>query len=129
MSKLAVIRRGWCVAIAIAFLFLSQAFLTSPHSSSSFATPLLDAFGNPICITSTASKTDPASKSNQDTERGCDTLGCAAALQLPQHRAADVSTYLTPSISTGLTFPRLFETTPALPEHSPGSPRAPPASV
>ena len=120
-------RRGTAIALVAALIFVVQASLSVWAGAAAAAQPMLDAFGNPLCITSD----DGSSLPGDDHARqpNCCTLGCSTfspVLPEPDRGALDVATFrgsdvlLPPgTVSTGL---RGLD-------HAPGSPRAPPQIV
>lgn len=121
-------RRKGSIALCAALLLLLQSALTAWATSAMPASPLLDAFGNPLCITSTDSG-DAHPAGDHPKLPDCCTFGCsmASALIAPS-----------PSDAVGVRLPYILPDVPTEPEtivlvrsqaHAPGSPRAPPRTV
>ena len=116
------------VALVAMFMLFAQTFATAWAAGASPYGPQLDAFGNPLCVTSSVSDAGAPAGDHTDMS-GCCTLGCgtvATALPAPSgdHVAAAAPIVReTPvfSVSVDLSFPRTT--------HDPGNPRAPPASA
>ncbi|MEQ1950232.1 hypothetical protein [Mesorhizobium sp. CN2-181] len=115
-------RKG--LALAAAMLFLVQMLGTG------FALPsptqiALDAFGNPLCITSTHGT--PADDSDHGKMPGCCMLGCAASATVagaPPDEASLIIVFRAEALGRSLPAPIVIVQAD---DHRPGSPRAPPA--
>ncbi len=118
---------GSRVAFVAALVLVVQTFLSAWATASMAATPTLDAFGNPICVTGSDEGGAPAR--DHASVHDCCTFGCSTVstvLAVPDFDAA--------SLARPLLHPRvLFQTDGdvviAAPDHDPGSPRAPPLTL
>jgi hypothetical protein len=115
------------IALAAAALFVLQSLFSS-WAVAGPAQPLLDAFGNPLCITSVDGHA-PAPPGDHSRPSDCCMLGCAGF----SHALADAgdasSALVHPPVPLALAYgdERQFSVEPA--EHNPGSPRAPPLTI
>lgn len=116
------------VAAAAAFVLFLQAFLTAWSVAAAPATPMLDAFGNPLCLTG-ADQDVSNVPDGQAKLPNCCTMGCGgAAPALPAPETSHDISWLTGSDLDGT--PRVADAFPAIgPDHDPASPRAPPAAA
>ncbi|MFI0842795.1 hypothetical protein [Mesorhizobium sp. IMUNJ 23232] len=119
-------RKGWRKGLALvaAWLFLIQS-LAGGFALAAGEVPL-DAFGNPLCITSTDHGT-PADRSNHGKMPGCCMLGCAASATVSGTPPDEVSltiAFRTKAAGRPLPAPVVIVQAD---DHDPGSPRAPPA--
>lgn len=114
--------RQWFALVA-AVLFLVQSLTGSAAAGQG---PLqLDAFGNPLCITSGDHKGVPSSDHGQMP--GCCMLGCVASATIagtPPDEALLIIEFRTESAGQPLPAPIVIVQAD---DHDPGSPRAPPA--
>lgn len=122
------------VALAAALVLVLQSFATAWATGAMPAGAILDAFGNPLCLTSadeqTIDRNGPGPAGDHSRMPNCCTMGCSIASPLLATPADDVTIW-TPiwmdSIEANLvTFKTVFV---AFPDHDPGSPRAPPPMV
>ncbi|WP_442582920.1 hypothetical protein ACSBOB_13600 [Mesorhizobium sp. ASY16-5R] len=120
------ILKGWSKGLALvaAALFLVQS-LSGGFAVAAGNIPL-DAFGNPLCITSSDHGT-PADRSDHGKMPGCCMLGCTAAAMVVG--APPTGTSLAVAFQTGIAARRPMGRTIVVQadDHPPGSPRAPPA--
>lgn len=116
--------RRTIVAFAAACVLVLQTALAA-WAAGAMPMPQLDAFGNPLCITSSD---DGGASPGHSTPSNCCEFGCVpAALPL---LAPERSAIALPELAVlGTSVPVLREAPSAAPDHDPGSPRAPPASV
>ena len=118
--------KGWSKGLALvaAVLFLVQS-LSGGFAVAAGNVPL-DAFGNPLCITS-ADHGTPADNSDHGKMPGCCMLGCAAsatAAGTPPGEVSFIIEFWTEAASQPVPTPIV---TVQADDHDPGSPRAPPA--
>lgn len=121
-------KRRSTVAFIAALVLVLQSFLSAWTASAFPATPMLDAFGSPLCITSgdhhgTAPANDHSKMPN------CCALGCSMASPLLAAAPGNGVGLLRPLSSNDI---QLHHTETFLIEgqdHDPGSPRAPPLTT
>lgn len=121
-------RRGSAVALVAALVLVLQSFLGAWATGALAATPMLDAFGNPLCITSAGHDgTTPAG--DHSTMLDCCVFGCSMAS--PWLAAAPESGVglLQLLSSDDLRFGGAESFLIRGPDHDPGNPRAPPPTV
>jgi hypothetical protein len=108
---------GSLTALVAAFVLVLQSSLTAWASTTTPADPMLDSWGNVLCITGMDQEDgNPANDSSGMPD--CCTPGCgvsSAALAAPS--SADIA-QAAPAAPADL-----------LPDHDPGSPRAPPLTI
>lgn len=119
------LRKGWghWLALVAAVLFLVQS-LAGGFAVAADEVPV-DAFGNPLCITSTDHGT-PADGSDHGKLPGCCMLGCAASaavVSTPPDEASLIIAFRTELFGEPLPAPVVIVQAD---DHDPGSPRAPP---
>lgn len=110
--------------LAACVLVLQTIFVA--WTSHAAATPALDAFGNPLCITSPDGH---GSGDDKPTLPSCCVLGCATAIQAlvePDSTGEQIVLRVVEHLA-----PMAVLAIPTIPaeEHAPGSPRAPPARI
>jgi hypothetical protein len=120
------ILKGWSKGLALvaAALFLVQS-LSGGFAVAAGNIPL-DAFGNPLCITSSDHGT-PADRSDHGKMPGCCMLGCAASATVataPPGETSLIIVFRTEAPGRPLPAPIVIVQAD---DHDPGSPRAPPA--
>jgi hypothetical protein len=114
------------IALAAACLLVLQAVVGAFAIGSS---PQVDAFGNPLCVTSLDSSGQGSHDAGHSKLAGCCTLGCsmfAPVLPAPSQQAAPASEL---RLLSHLPVLRLDADLPPARDHSPGSPRAPPPAA
>lgn len=119
-------KQGYGVAFFAACVLVLQSFLTAWTAGAMPAPrPMLDAFGSPLCITSSDhGGTKPANEHSRLPD--CCTFGCNSVSPLLAAEPADDIGLLWPLSSADIRF-ELGETFHLRrPDHDPGSPRAPP---
>lgn len=129
MKHLRHIGTGKGVAFAAAWLLIVQMVAGAFLLGSANATPMVDAFGNPLCITSEATDGNPDDgRRYAGLPDCCSTLCGMAAPATPDDRTPRFLANPLTSVSVdhvgeddhlGI----------VAPDHDPGSPRAPPASI
>lgn len=118
-------RRGSAVALVAACVLALQTCLTAWAAA---AMPLLDAFGNPLCITS-VDHDGTSPPSDHSSLPDCCTFGCSMASPLAAAGPGDGIGLLRPLSSADVRFGRVEAFHIQGPDHDPGSPRAPPVTV
>lgn len=116
------------VALVAAVLLVAQAFLTAWAAGSMPSGPRLDAFGNPLCITSTHQDGGGPATDHPGLPDCC-TFGCSMVsplLPVPAGESVDIVHLLA---SSEVLFPWRAGFPPSSPEHDPGNPRAPPLTA
>lgn len=121
-------KQGSTVAFIAALVLVLQSFLSAWATGSYAATPMLDAFGNPLCITS--ADHDGTTPANDHSKMpACCTFGCNMASPLLAASPDDRIGLLRPLSSDDIRFD-LFEAFLIQgPDYDPGSPRAPPLTI
>lgn len=121
-------RRGSAVAFIVALVLVLQSFLSAWATGAFAATPMLDAFGNPLCITSIDHDgTTPANDHSKMPD--CCTFGCNMAAHLLATAPDDGIGLLRPMSSDDVRFDHSKAFHIQSPDHDPGSPRAPPVTA
>jgi hypothetical protein len=117
-------RFRYCLMLAAASMLLLNALVMSIASAHA-ADTMVDAFGNPLCITSADGDTAPADAGLPD----CCTFGCGAvSLQLVAEDADDPLGVVRPrDLAVGFLGDRPAPT--RLADYEPGNPRAPPLTI
>lgn len=120
-------KRNIFVALVAALILLAQTALSGWGSGAMAATPMLDAFGNPLCITST----DPTGGSTSDHSKmpNCCTFGCSTVSPLLAIPDSDGTGLARPLIVSDVLFSIGKGVVLPSPDHDPGSPRAPPLTA
>lgn len=118
-------KRGSLTALVAAVVLVLQSSLAVWASAAAPAGPMLDSWGNVLCITG-MDQEDGNPVKDHSGMLDCCTLGCgvsSAALATPSN-ASIVLLHL----PLGSKAPRTVSAAPSalLPDHDPGSPRAPP---
>jgi len=115
------------VAFFAACMLFLQALVTGLSLGASAASPLLDAFGNPLCLTSVDGDATGSDHGGHGGLPNCCTSACSMFAQAAPCGSAGPS--LPNPIGTfAFTLRPIFEAPAAAfaPQRSPGSPRAPP---
>lgn len=121
-------RRGSAVALVATFVLVLQSFLSAWAAGAMPATPMLDAFGNPLCITSVDH--DGSTPANDHSKLpACCTFGCNLASPLLAAEPAHGVGLLRPLSSADVRFHVHKTVHIQSPDHDPGSPRAPPLTA
>jgi hypothetical protein len=107
-------------------LLVLQSFLSAWAAGAMPIQPTLDAFGNPLCITSGDHGGGSADHSKLPD---CCTFGCSAVSPMLAARAADGTSIARPLLVSHVLFAVGEAVVTASPEHDPGSPRAPPLTA
>ncbi|BCH33280.1 hypothetical protein MesoLjLc_52100 [Mesorhizobium sp. L-8-10] len=121
-------RPRWWIAFVAGFVLVLQAFAAGWAAGAMPSGPQLDAFGNPLCITS-IDHDDGDSTGDHSKLPNCCTFGCSFASFTVAAPSGDGFALLRP-----LSHPDVFHNTrPGVraeaPDHDPGSPRAPPLTI
>jgi hypothetical protein len=124
--------RSWNMRIAFvaAFVLVLQSLAGSFAMGAANASPLLDAFGNPLCITGTLHQQDGADGAGHPSMPDCCTTACS--MFAPVTSGDPVGNALAnPLVSRDAAIKVPLETADLRVSsiHGPGSPRAPPASL
>lgn len=121
------------VALAAAFVLVLQSFATAWAAGSMPAGGMLDAFGNPLCITSADQPTvdlDGPGPVGDHSMPNCCTLGCSMGSSLLATPADDSGTWLSVrQDAAGADFLSVSAILVALHDYDPGNPRAPPLTA
>ena len=121
-------RRGSAVAFVAACVLVLQSFLSAWAASAMPATPTLDIFGNPLCITSVDHDAS-GQPGDQSAVQNCCAFGCASASPLPEPPGGEAGLLRPLLAHSGLRFHAGDEVRGDSPDHDPGSPRAPPLTA
>ncbi len=118
----------WSIAFVAGFVFVLQTLTVAWAAGAMPSEPHLDAFGNPLCITSAdQDRTAPAGDRSKLPE--CCTFGCITAWTTVAGRTDDNVLFWRPLLGSDV----FFRVHPILgleaPDHEPGSPRAPPLTA
>ncbi|HTV68586.1 MAG TPA: hypothetical protein VMF90_08620 [Rhizobiaceae bacterium] len=125
MLDLAAHRKDRTVAFAAALVLLLQAFITSWSLAAPLHDPQLDAFGNPLCITSG----DRGVHSPADTPGNtldCCALSCSLSSTVLAAPTFDSAPVQHDAAGRLIAFPTREPAPPVRAEHASGSPRSPP---
>lgn len=118
------------LALVAAYMLVLQALIGAFALGSAAASPMLDAFGNPLCITSMHSTDNGSGGSDHGTMPDCCTASCSmfAPATADERTLSSVANPL--PVVTARPAPG-FDTVAHThaPEENPGSPRAPPATA
>lgn len=120
-------RTKWsAIAFLAALVFVVQTSLSLWAGAVAAATPMLDAFGNPLCITSMDGD-GAAPAGGHGAPTNCCTLGCSTAgLALAEPDLEAVPAF-EPEVSPVEPRVAFLPSTVRSLDHDPASPRAPPA--
>lgn len=119
-------RHGAAVAFIAALVLVLQSFLSAWAAGAYAATPMLDAFGNPLCIIGVDHDAPAGDRSRMPD---CCVFGCNMASPLPAAASGDGIGLLRPLSSDDIRFDRIEGFQIQSPDHDPGSPRAPPVTA
>jgi hypothetical protein len=118
----------WWIAFVAGFLFVLQTLTVAWATSATPSAPQLDAFGNPLCITSTDhDRTAPAGDRSKLPQ--CCEFGCTATWTTVAGPAGDDIVFWRPLLGSDVFFRRHGVLRVAAPDHDPRSPRAPPLTA
>lgn len=121
-------RRGSAVAFVAACVLVLQSFLGAWATGAYAATPMLDAFGNPLCITSIDHDgTTPAHDHSKTPD--CRTFGCSMVSPLLAAAPSDEIGLSRPLVADDTRYQLVQSFDVQGPDHDPGSPRAPPLTI
>jgi hypothetical protein len=116
------------VALVAAFMLLLQTFATAWSAGAMPAAPLLDAFGNPLCI-SGADHDSKAPAGDHSRQADCHTFSCNTALPLLAMPSDQGTALLRPLVGSRARPDAHKAIHVRAPDHDPGSPRAPPLTA
>lgn len=114
-------------ALVAACVIVFQSFFTAWAASAMPIQPMLDIFGNPLCITSFDGSKSPIGDHSKLPD--CCNVGCtmgSSVLAVPP--AAHVEP-LRPLLQSRVVAPLYRTAAVQIPDHDPGSPRAPPLTA
>lgn len=119
------------VAFAATCVLLLSTLMSAWATGAMAAVPMVDQFGNPICLTSGDYRSHGGGPAGDQTKLpNCCTLGCSMVYPLLAAPSADASAWLIErrdlADATTLSFATIFV---PFPDHDPGSPRAPPLTA
>ena len=126
--RLARHHRGSTVALVAAFVLLLQSFVTAWAAGAMPPAPLLDAFGNALCITSTDHHGE-APAGDHSRPFNCCTFFCNTASPVLAMPSGAGVTHLRPLVRSNVPFTARKTIRVRAPDHDPGSPRAPPLTA
>lgn len=127
LVELKQIPRRW-IALAAGLVFVVQTLTVAWTAGAMAAGPQLDAFGNPLCITSTDHH-NPAPAGKHSKLGDCCTFGCSTGWTIVAESAGDSAVLRRPLLGSDVTFRVTSVARDEAPDHDPGSPRAPPLTV
>lgn len=115
------------LAFVAAIVLVLQAFLTAWSTGAMPLSPALDAFGNPLCVTSAEFASGDTDHQPGDLPNCC-TLGCSmVAPLLPAPAGEAERIVIVGEMPTDAAFDQ--SALHRLPDHDPGHPRAPPLTA
>lgn len=120
-------KRGSAVAFIAALILVVQAFTSAWAAGAMPIQPMLDAFGNPLCITSTDQGDGPAS--DHSKLPNCCTFGCSTVSPVLLVPDFDGTAIALPLVTSHVLFATGKDVVHSAPDHDPGSPRAPPLTA
>ena len=120
-------KRGSLTALVAAFVLVLQSSLTVWASAVAPADPMVDGWGNPLCITSMDQDGDDP-VSDHSAMLDCCMLGCGALSAAPA-APSDASIPLPPQLRSDALPDARKAAVVRVPDHHPGSPRAPPLTI
>ena len=120
-------RRGLTVAFVAAGVLVLQFLFSAWATSAIAATPLLDRFGNPLCITS-IDHGGALPAGNHSNLPDCCAFGCSLTSPLLGTGPADPTGLFRPLSCADARFDLFRAIHIEGPDHVPGSPRAPPVA-
>ena len=128
MLRIALHDKRSLTAILAAVVFVVQMMLSSWAMAASVGQPMVDAFGNPLCVTDAGGNPSNPPKDHNKLPACC-TIGCSAfSAGLVAFPADPARVSLAPSPEPAFTLPRASDPVVHL-DHDPGSPRAPPVTL
>lgn len=119
--------RGSWVAFIAASVLMLQSFLAACGAHAAPTGPMLDAAGNPLCITSTENH-DTAPAGEHSKLLHCCLAECSGASAALADQANAGSAIFLPKIQSGNPFAAHKMDHIRVLDHNPGSPRAPPSA-
>ncbi|MEO3385011.1 hypothetical protein [Mesorhizobium sp. CAU 1741] len=124
-------QKSWSLGFALvaAYMLVLQAMLGAFAMGAASASPMLDVFGNPLCITSQ----DTAAQSDGDRDHGAlpDCCGSACSMFAPL-TVEDRTPHSLPNplpFALHVEFSSDATVVLSAPDHDPGNPRAPPVTL
>ncbi|KAA0972194.1 hypothetical protein FPY71_03515 [Aureimonas fodinaquatilis] len=121
------VHRLW-VALVVAYMLVLQSVAGAWAHGVGPDSSRLDAFGNPLCITSTDQHTGSSDQPHSNLPNCC-TLGCGMFVQALAATGNSGSVQAFEPFPRLIAFPARSEASTPQPDYNPGSPRAPPFSV
>jgi len=122
--RFATRRVGPMPALFAALVFVLQASLAAAAAAVPSG-PLLDRFGNPLCVTGVEPGRDSHDRGHAGLPECC-AAGCPLASSTPAPPPDEVAALLRPPLDTGASFNPSAAHRPAGPDRTPANPRAPP---
>jgi len=118
------------VALVAAYMLILQGLFGAFALGAAAALPMLDAFGNPLCITSS----DPTASDTDDTSHSavpdCCTVACSMFTSVATDERPAASVFNPLAATDASLAPRIDLVAQLLsPKQNPGSPRSPPQAV
>ncbi|MBX3568715.1 MAG: hypothetical protein KF914_11705 [Rhizobiaceae bacterium] len=114
------------VAFVAALVLLMQAFTSAWAAGAMPIPPMLDSFGNPLCITGTDLGGTPSDHSKLPN---CCTFGCGSVSPVLQAPDFDGAAIARPLVVSHVLHAIGEAIVAHSPDHDPGSPRAPPLTA
>lgn len=118
------------IALVASYMLVLQALIGAFALGAAAASPMLDAFGNPLCITSSDSTKSGSDNTSHSAVPDCCTVACSMFAPVTTDERTP-SFVINPLESAGDTLTPAFDTVQRLlsPERGPGSPRSPPLTA
>lgn len=123
--RLARHKQGSMVALVAAFVLLLQSFATGWAAGAMPVAPVMDAFGNALCITSTGHHGE-APAGDHSKLLNCCTFFCNTASPILAMPSGAGVAPLRPPVASNVALTSCKTIRVRDPDHDPGSPRAPP---
>lgn len=116
-------------ALVAAYMLVLQAMLGAFAMGAATASPMLDAFGNPLCITSTDAAVQSDGGRDHGTLPDCCGSACGMLAPLTVEDRTPHSLFNPIAPVQHVEFARDAAVYPPAPDHDPGNPRAPPFTL
>lgn len=121
--------RSTGIALVAASMLMLQAVLGAVALGTAHTAPLVDIFGNPLCITSATGPTDPHDERSAAALPDCCTSACSMFAPLMNDSRVAHSLPNPLAVPAPLDFAFDPIALRPSPDHDPGSPRAPPLTA
>ena len=125
--QLGLRKPNFAVVFVAALILFAQSFLSGWSTGAMAGTPMLDAFGNPLCITSTDQGGAPAG--DHSKLPNCCTFGCSTVSPVLAAPDFDSTSLVRRLVISSVLFAIGQDLVIPSPDHDSGSPRAPPLTA